>query len=79
MLLFEHENGLQSYTKSLHRELFSVSSGGVSNKRPEKCSVHLKTFSRPVALKGTYYGKFTFTWCLDINVCWQCVSKTTLE
>jgi len=27
-------------------------------------------------LKGTYYGKFTFTWCLNINVCWQCVSKT---
>jgi len=30
-------------------------------------------------LKGTYYGKFTFTWCFNINVCLQCVSKTTLE
>jgi len=32
-----------------------------------------------LTLKGTYYGKFTFTWYLNINVCWQCVSKTTLE
>jgi len=22
-----------------------------------------------VVLKGTYYAKSTFTWCLDINVC----------
>ncbi len=25
------------------------------------------------ALKGTYSAKFTFTCCLNINVCWQCV------
>ncbi len=30
-------------------------------------------------LKGTYYAKSTFTWCLDINVCWQCVNTTTLQ
>ncbi len=26
-------------------------------------------------LKGTYCAKSTFTWCLDINVCWQCVNN----
>ncbi len=30
-------------------------------------------------LKSTYYAKSTFTWCLDINVCWQWVNTTTLQ
>lgn len=30
-------------------------------------------------LKETYYAKFTFTWCLNINVCQQCVYTTTLQ
>ncbi len=25
-------------------------------------------------LKGTYYENPLFTWCLDINACWQCVN-----
>ncbi len=29
-------------------------------------------------LKGTYYAKFTFTYCLEINVYWQCVYTSTL-
>ncbi len=30
-------------------------------------------------LKGTYYAKSTFTRCLDINVCWQCMNTSTLQ
>ncbi len=30
-------------------------------------------------LKSTYYAKSTFIWCLDLNVCWQCVNTTTLK
>ncbi len=26
-------------------------------------------------LKGTYYAKFTYTRCLNINGCWQCVNN----
>ncbi len=30
-------------------------------------------------LKGTYYAKSTFIWCLYINVCWKSVNTTTLQ
>jgi len=47
--------------------------------RTFKSNVPFMIVKLRVDLKGTYYAKFTFSWCLNINVCWQCVSKTTLE
>ncbi len=29
-------------------------------------------------LKGSSDAKFTLTWCLNINVCWQCLYTYTL-
>ncbi len=39
-------------------------------------STNRSCLSPSKGLKGSYSAKSTFTWCLDINVCWQCVHTT---
>ena len=43
----------------------------------EPACADLMSTIKGIILKGTYYAKFTFACCLDINVCRQCVYTTT--
>jgi len=39
---------------------------------------NIATEEQPFYIMQTYYAIFTFTCCLNINVCQQCVYKITL-
>jgi len=76
-----------TYAIKLYDKIDHYRHHGLSQMKSSKMFMKSKWFNETtmlkisvicITLKGTYYAKFTFAWCLDINVCWQCVYTTTL-